>query len=54
VVSQDEYNPFDLCGDCIDALRAFLGDALVVHHYEQGPQDTALAQVVPEPFYPAS
>jgi hypothetical protein len=54
VVSQDDYKPFDLCGGCIDEIRAFLGDALVVHHYDQGPQDTALAQVVPEPFYPPS
>jgi cytidine deaminase len=54
VVSQDEYKPFDLCGGCIDELRAFLGDALVVHHYEHGPVEGEMARdIMPPSFEPA-
>lgn len=54
VVSQDEYKPFDICGSCIDELRAFLGDALVVHHYEHGEPDGEMAvRVVPPPPFVA-
>jgi hypothetical protein len=54
VVSQDEYKPFDLCGSCIDETRAFLGDALVVQHYEHGGGEMAVARdVMPPPFEPA-
>lgn len=49
-VSQDEYRPFDLCGGCIDEVRAFLGDALVVVHYDQG--ENVMARAIPQPFYP--
>lgn len=51
VVSQDEYKPFDMCGGCIDELRAFLGDALIVQHYG-GPDEAVMASPVPQPFYP--
>jgi hypothetical protein len=34
MVSSDDYKPFDLCGECIDAVRAFLGDMLIIQHYE--------------------
>jgi hypothetical protein len=46
VISTDDYNPFDLCGECVDAVRAFLGDALVVRHYEHAEE-----MPVPQPFF---
>lgn len=54
VVAQDDYKPIDLCGHCIDAVKAFIGPAMVVFRYEHGPvaEEMAMARPV-QPFFPA-
>lgn len=51
VVSSDDYRPIDLCTHCTDAVKAFIGPAMVVFRFD-GPE-MAIARAVPQPFYPA-